>query len=640
MNPFRTALLIALAGAASALPASTSTAGRARAAYRPARCFTFDETREKVKKMIFILLLGAIVSAAAQSQPALLISPEHPAAGENLRVLAAWEADPGKAQIVVTGPAGPLHSRTSRKGGGHPWWCSSEFQTGAAGVYRLAVREGRRELVSHTFTVTPNPPPARKPDNAVWENRRAWGRESELLYAAWIMALFSDSPEGSSWPALHMVTQRAENNVLHNHLGLAEDDPGGPARVIMEPDCADNPFYLRAYFSWKMGLPFGFHETGRGALKQPPRTGRWTTNTWSGGPAHPVRAFNAFLREVMNTIHSGAARTRLDDDTSDYYPLTLSRSGLRPGAVFADPYGHTFVLVRWLEQTDETPGVLLAVDAQPDGTVQIKRFWKGNFLFNTEGVIGEPGFKAFRPLTVERGKPRLLRNSEIAAAEGYANLSLAQKGMPINAFYDTMARLINPRPLDPESALLDLLTSLHEQLLVRVVSVGNGEAWMQAHSGTTIPMPSTPAGVFLAGGLWEDYSTPNRDLRLLIAIDALLDFPSRIVRSPGDYKLSRWKSPERVKKELEELTAKKAAEMTFTYIRSDQIKQVLSIADVLKRQEAFEMGYNPNDGIEIRWGAPVGSAEIKSCRRRAPAAQQEIMRRLRPWFQKRLHPPT
>lgn len=593
-----------------------------------------------MNKLISILLLGGMLSAGAQPNPVLLVSPQQPVPGKSFRVLAAWDADPGMTQIVVTGPEGALRARTSREGSGLPGWRCDSFQAGPAGRYHIALKAGRTVLASCEVEITPMPVAARQPAAGVWENRRAWGRESELLYAAWIEALFAGAPEGSSWPSLHEVTRRAEENPLFNHLGLGEDDPGGKVSVIMEPDCADNPFYLRAYFSWKLGLPFGFHEAGRGTLKQPPHTGRWTTNTSHPGQPHPVRAFNAFLRTVMNTIHSGAARTRLADDTSDYYPLPLTRAALRPGAVFADPYGHTFTLVRWIPQSGRKSGLLLAVDAQPDGTVQIKRFWKGNFLFTTEGVIGEPGFKAFRPIRFESAKPRLLTNREIAAAPGYGALSLEQKGMSGELFYDTMERLINPEGLDPEAALLELIKALQEQLIVRVESVANGETWMQAHPGAVIPMPGSAAGVFLAGGLWEDYSTPNRDLRLLIAIDAVLDFPARIVRAPGNYKISRWKSPEKVRAELEEVTREKTGELTITYTRGDGTRQQLTLAEILRRAEALEMGYNPNDGVEIRWGAPAGSEEIKSCRRRAPAVQLEQMRRLRPWFQKRLHPPT
>src|SRR5664279_6250405 len=111
--------------------------------------------------------------------------------------------------------------------------------------------------------------------------------------------------------------------------------------------------------------------------------------------------------------------------------------------------------------------------------------------------------------------------------------------MGTDVFYHTMERIINPKPLDPEAALIDLIQALHEQLLVRVNSVANGEAYFKSHPGSVIPMPSTANGIFLAGGQWEDFSTPNRDLRLLIAIDAVLGFPERVAASPEDFKVSK-----------------------------------------------------------------------------------------------------
>jgi hypothetical protein len=342
----------------------------------------------------------------------------------------------------------------------------------------------------------------------------------------------------------------------------------------------------------------------------------------------------------MDGVHSGTARTSLNDDTSDYYPVPLTREALRPGVVFADPYGHTLILVGTIPQTREHPGVLLSVDAQPDGTVGIKRFWKGNFLFNTSEVVGEPGFKAFRPIVLGDGQFRQLKNKELAGKPGLIPFSLQQKGMAGELFYHTMERIINPSPLDPETALLDLIQALYEQLVVRITSVSNGEAYMTTHPGEVIPMPGSPAGVFQAGGQWEDFSTPNRDLRLLIAMDAVLDFPDKILRSPEDFRMSKLSSPEQVKKKLEELLFSKTAELSITYVRTNGTKQVLTMAEILKRKEAFEMGYNPNDGIEIRWGAPENSDERSTCHRHVPVNQLEKMRSVRTWFRKRLHPPT
>jgi len=62
------------------------------------------------------------------------------------------------------------------------------------------------------------------------------------------------------------------------------------------------------------------------------------------------------------------------------------------------------------------------------------------------------------------------------------------------------------------------------------------------------------------------------------------------------------------------------------------------MAEVIDRLEDLEMGYNPNDCIEIRWGAPEGSAELASCSRRAPEDQRAKMRRYRRWFRERVIP--
>ncbi len=541
--------------------------------------------------------------AATADPPALLISPEHPRPGEVFRVLAAASAEIGGAHIRGQRTFGRPGSASDKSGRRTAILAERRIPRRAGGrICGIAARSSPGR-VQATLQVSARPA-SRKPASGIWENIRKWDRETELLFSAWINALFQTPTSALPGPRSTKSRGTRQPTLLHNHLGLGEDDPAGKPTVIMEPDCADNPFYLRAYFSWKLGLPFGFHETGRGTLKQAPHTGRWTTNMAPAGSGGPVRAFQHLSPRCheYNPLRHGDGPGSTDDNrTIIRSPLT--RAALRPGAVFADPYGHTLVLVRWVPQeSGDRPGVLLAVDAQPDGTVGIKRFWRGNFLFNTTGVIGEPGFKAFRPIVIQAGQPRLLNNREIAADPAYANLSLEQKSMESAVFYDAMERLINPEGLDPEAAMLDLFKALHEQLIVRIESAGNGEAYMAAHPGTVITMPGTPAGVFQAGGLWEDYSTPNRDLRLLIAMDALLDFPARIVRSPGDYKLPAWKRPEKVREELLALSKKRAAELTITYTRSNGAPQTLSIAEILERRAAFEIGYNPNDGIEIRWG--------------------------------------
>ncbi len=575
---------------------------------------------------------------AIQISEAMLVSPRNPRPGQLFHVMITGGKNVRKMKPEISGPSGPIESISSRTGDGLPYWRIDEFKAGSEGEYTLTLNKGLGDTEQLSFTVTDHPQAGSS--NSVWSTTRSWDRQTESLYAAWVNALFYQADERSSWGALHEVTQNKEWNFLYDHLSLGEDDPNGKNRVIMEPDCADNPFYLRAYFSWKLGLPFGYHVSDRGSLGRAPGAGQWVTNEMASSKSTPVQKFNSFLRMVMNGVHSGTARAALTNENADYYPVSLTREALRPGTVYADPYGHTLILVKQLPQKGDQPGVLLSVDAQPDGTVGIKRFWKGNFLFNTTDVIGEPGFKAFRPIVVKDGKFRLMKSDELTAASGLVPFSLQQKGMDSNEFYQIMERVINPKPLDPEAALLDLINALHEQLMVRVTSVANGEKYMKSHPGEVIPMPGKAAGVFQTGGIWEDYSTPNRDLRLLIAMDAVIDFPDKVLRSPDDFKLPLLGSVEQVKEDLDKLMKKKLSELTVTYTRSNGSEQKLTLEEILNRREAFEMAYNPNDGAEIRWGAPENSEERSTCKRRVPPAQLEKMKAVRVWFNKRLHPPT
>ena len=73
------------------------------------------------------------------------------------------------------------------------------------------------------------------------------------------------------------------------------------------------------------------------------------------------------------------------------------------------------MLVRHVPQTSDAAGLFIAVDGQPDGTVSVKRFWRGNFLFAQNPALGSPGFKRFRPIVRDKsGALRRLTNAEIA----------------------------------------------------------------------------------------------------------------------------------------------------------------------------------------------------------------------------------
>jgi hypothetical protein len=150
-------------------------------------------------------------------------------------------------------------------------------------------------------------------------------------------------------------------------------------------------------------------------------------------------------------------------------------------------------------------------------------------------------------------------------------------------------------------------------------------------------MPQGTA-IFETVGPWEDFSTPSRDMRLIIAMNVLLGFPEKVRSYHGLFNVTA-KAARQVKGEIEQLHDQLIHETTIQYTRSNGEPWELSVADVLARKSAFEMGYNPNDCVEIRWGAEPGTEEYASCQRHAPAAQIKQMTAVREWFREAQRPP-
>jgi hypothetical protein len=295
------------------------------------------------------------------------------------------------------------------------------------------------------------------------------------------------------------------------------------------------------------------------------------------------------------------------------------------------------MLVRRVPQSGGAAGVFLAVDGEPDGTVARKRFWRGTFLFAHEPALGSPGFKRFRPIVREaNGTLRRLTNAEIAKDPQYGDFSLEQSQLGVEAFYDRMDDVMSPAPLDPLRAMKGAIDSLDEQVKTRVTSVENGRKFQNSGHGDA-SMPDGPS-IFATTGAWEDFATPARDFRLLIAIDVVRGYPDRVARQPERYAMPNGKSVADVKAELQSVLASEVSTRKFTYTRSDGSAWTLTLKDVVDRAADFEMGYNLNDCVELRWGAPDKSDEASTCKRHAPQAQRAKMTDYRTWFRERHWP--
>lgn len=556
---------------------------------------------------------------------------EHP-----MRVVVSTTNDPGPVALTLFDPAGRVVPTTTRELGGPPHAYWTEVERPAVGTWTALLGDGDRVVACKQVVVARHAPEAepRPASGAAWEPLWSWERDTENLYAAFVEQLFRE-PEGeeTTWPSLQDLIADRSRNLLHDHRLSAED-----VALDLRPDCADLPYFLRAYFAWKLRLPFAWRQCSRGREGRAPSCAPTPKTNLDPVDAHDeVTAFRALLRELGRNVHSSSNRTLPNDEATDVYPIPMSREAIRPGTVYADPYGHVLVVARWVPQSLASYGMLLAADAQPDAVVGRRRFWRGSFLFSTETTEAGAGFKAWRPPVYDRRTRTITlpTNDELRGSREHVAWSDAQYRGTVDDFYDAMDGLINPRPLDPRVVQRSLVDALEESVVRRVVSIDTGETFMRERGFRPIDMPEG-ADIFQTEGPWEDFSTPSRDLRLLVSLDAVTGFPDAVQRRPERFGLEG--DVASVVRELREWLGAELARRTFEYTKSDGATQRLTLAQVVERGATFEVAYNPNDCVESRWGAPEGSEERATCRRQAPADQRAKMQRYRSWFASRHRP--
>jgi hypothetical protein len=722
----------------------------------------------------------------------LFVSPERPSAERPFRVIAVSAQQRGGLELAAFGPLDALERLPTSPprlavspfvgpSAGVDAWVGSHTPS-QPGLWRVvAYREGLEVGCINVPVDAARARTRRRGYRLKRPKTRSWGPQEELLYTAWVHHLF-DEAEGKTWPSLDVVTRNPERNFLHNHLELGEDNVDlatqrrdrlkrlasaedtvrvpevrQPPGLVLRPDCADLVVFLRAYFAWKLGLPFAkfmcplgrelrancepgiygntlrfdvsslgeeertdLYRRAREALALLPskpnkkshvralwgqiiktlgahESSKMTTyfpadvvNHASGGSVEAVPDSTELWRSVAAREHGYSAvgqvlgpycdkqlctfyqvagyvglhegplwrrevpsvstlqaffdslaaqtwsdqlRASLATEKLLVYPIALTAESLTPGVMFADPHSHLMTVVSMGQRPGAFGQHLLAVDGQPDGTIAIKRFWRGTFVFDEGNHRVGAGFKAFRPLKRGEFGARALTNAELEERITRP-FSMAQQGMRPDDFYTTIDTLLNDDVRDPEVAYLEAHEALLLLLKYRVIAIAAGESAQEERSARTIAMPKGRK-IFQSAGAWESFSTPCRDLRLLLAMDAIRDFPERVVRQSARFMRPEGASVGELTSHLQMLHGFWARHLSFDYLKSDGSSHTLTLSDVFERIETFEHGYNPNDCPEYRWGALEGSEELSSCSRRAPKRQHTEMLAHQHWFQAR-----
>lgn len=433
---------------------------------------------------------------------------------------------------------------------------------------------------------------------------------------------------------------------------FAKSDPPG---VYWAADCADLPYFLRAYYAWKRGLPFSYISAvaPRGATRDIRYTARGNeiasrrdlTTGSANGPQ--------LMEDLRNGISSAMFRLHPDMEGTDLYPVRIDRKALKPGTVLYDPNGHLAVVYRV-----EDDGRVLFMDAHPDNSLTRGTYGK-KFVRSSPGMGA--GFKNWRPLqlvgatstpdgALVGGRITFKANAELPdfsteqffgnvarpADTDWASGQFVIEGQAVD-YYDYIRARMGGGSLtfEPVQEVRNMVRANCEDLRYRAEAV---DLAIRAGIQNKAQPARLPPNIYGTEGEWEEFSTPSRDARLKASFLELNEQVQRFVQwhAEGDRRIRFAGS--NLAGALLKAYDEEAAQCTITYLRSNGTPVNLGYEDVRKR--LFSLSFDPYHCIERRWGAS-DPAELSTCRDDATkvawyAAQQGLRNQIERTYEARM----
>ncbi len=368
-------------------------------------------------------------------------------------------------------------------------------------------------------------------------------------------------------------------------------------------DCGKLPYVLRAYFSWKNHLPFSY--VAQTQVIEPTATkderysdfgstvvSRNDLNQKSPGPVD----FYQEIDRLINTVSSASMRTNgvgaAVNLQPDFYPVAISRAGIKPGTNLYDPDGHVAVVY------EVTPdGRVLFMDAHPDQSLS-RGTYSNKFARSSSGIGS--GFKNFRPLWLTNGKILALPN------EVLTDFSLDQYNSKISGdinYYEYVRRQLFSNEkisqINPISELKEMIKSICVDANNRVQAVNLAQ---KAGVAFQLHPDRLPFNIFAATGDWENYATASRDARLKMSYlelrDKAVEYISRVKNHDSfmDYANSK-----AIKRDMKKSIEKSLRACTINYKDSNDRDKYIDLVDVM--DNLYKMSYDPFDCVEHRWGS-------------------------------------
>ncbi len=472
-------------------------------------------------------------------------------------------------------------------------------------------------------------------------------RAGGLVAALWLIAMVSASPlraQDYTYKILHdswtdadergygeFITALGENGCHSvNQCLRSTANPFArtdPPNVSFFSDCADLPYYLRAYYAWKRGLPFSYI-SAVSPLGQT-RDIRYTARGNEIASRRDILTGSVngldLLVNLRDTISSASYRLHPDMEGTDLYPVRVDRKAIRPGSVLYDPNGHLAIVYRV-----EDDGRIEYIDAHPDNSMTHGTYGR-KFVRSSPGMGA--GFKNWRPVRLVNatrapdgslvgGTMMFAKNAELpdysteqffGNGERPTDREWSSGGFMLEGqlvdYYDYMRAKLGGGTLayDPIVEVRNMVHSNCDDIRYRGEAVD-----LAIKAGVHLKsQPSRlPPNIYGTEGEWEEFSSPSRDARLKTSFKELRDQVQRFVEwhANGDKRIVYQGS--NLSRDLLQTYDAEVAACVTPYTRTDGSLVQLGYEEVRRRM--FWLSFDPYHCVERRWGA--SGAELATCR--------------------------
>lgn len=384
---------------------------------------------------------------------------------------------------------------------------------------------------------------------AVWTAENSWSKDWEDRYAHWVK---------TNWDPNFF----ARPNTPYTGLEL---------------DCADVVYSMRVIFAYEHKLPF--------AMKDPTGGKKLLTNEMSRWDQLPQEKR---IRQFLLFVYGIGSTQSLPQDT---FPVAVNRDSVRSGAlILTDRESHHSWTIKEVFATG-VPHLIFS--SRPAKTTLLVRQGQPSMEFTFHGKLDpsrHAGFRAFRRIE-DLGKP-------VWQSAGYSE---EQYKIPAKEWLFAVKKKLALVDESFESLLARALDTACVSAQERVASVNEGLAFLSKLSPGKCMSPSD----------YDNYSTPNRDMRLRNAFEELRDTLAQVEVDPAG------------KASVPAALLARAGDVMKDNVLPSKERtcpveiapgKSLSLAEVRKRSLEGRLSNNPHDPLEMRWGERSGpSTRAQRC---------------------------